>query len=121
MIQPSISGELLYCSTIDVLQHLCFTRPYTNFVVDTFSQYMQVPILCPWEVGNHELQYLKGTLDHVMVFKSNPIPSNEVSFVPYDDPDLGGDLVDRNSVSIHFVLQNGNPIVLNEKKSINGF
>lgn len=95
-----------------VLQHVCVTRTDIHFVVKKLSQYMQIPYTIHWKAVLHVLRYLKGTVNHGLLLQTNPSPTNDMSLVSYSDVIWGGDIVDRRSISGHYLLQNGNPIVL---------
>lgn len=81
------NDETLYRITIGVLQHICVTRPNIHFAVNKLSQYLQTPYTIHWKVVLYVLRYLKGTMNHGLLFRTNPSPTNDISLVSYSDVD----------------------------------
>lgn len=97
---------ILYMSTIGALQHVCITRPDLHFAINKLSQFMQQPSICHWKTVLCILRYLKGTIDHDLLFRDVTAPSYEVTLGSFADADWGSDLADRKSVYGHYLLLN---------------
>lgn len=86
------------------------------FYVNTLSQLKQTPSTCHWKVVMHIVRYLKGTIDHGIMFRTTSFTVNYISLLSYSYADWGGDISDRKSVYGHYLLLNGNPIMWNSTK-----
>lgn len=77
---------------------------------------MQSPCSSHWISVLDVIRYLKGTLDHDLLFRTSPSSTNEVSLVSYSNANWEGDVLDRKSIYGHYILLNGNPIAWSSKK-----
>nr|KYP42460.1 Copia protein [Cajanus cajan] len=76
----------LYKSVVGALQYAIITRPEIAFSVNKVSQFMCSPMEEHWKVVKRILRYLKGTVDHGLVFslaKHTP-PFNLTAFTDVD-------------------------------------
>lgn len=76
---------------------------------------MKHTTLCHWKFVLRVLIYLKGTLDHDLLFHSNLILSSEVTLVTFANVVWRNDLVDYKYVSGHYLLLNNNLIIWSAK------
>ena len=83
----------LYRQIIGSLMYLTNTRPSIYFAVNTLSQYMADPIHVHVVATNHVMRYLKGTLDHGLIYTIN----SEFKLCGYIDSDWAGSAEDRKS------------------------
>ena len=81
-----IVGSLIYI--------MAATRPDLCFVVNKLSQYMVKPTVTHLTMAKHVLRYLKGTIDHCLIFKK----FEKLSLVGFCDADWGS-TADRRSIT----------------------
>lgn len=99
----SYVDSTLYRITINALQHVFITWPDINFPVNKLSQFMQHPLLCHWKVVLWVLRYLKGTINHSLLFRFTLVSSSEVTLISFVDDDRGSDALDRK-ISVRSLL-----------------
>lgn len=58
---------------VGALQYLTFTHPNLAFSVHQLGQFMQKPTTTHLEATKRVLQYVKGTLHHVIHFSPSPL------------------------------------------------
>ncbi|XP_052113798.1 uncharacterized mitochondrial protein AtMg00810-like [Arachis duranensis] len=85
----------LYRSIVGALQYLTMTRPDIAFAVNRVSQFMHQPTLLHWKSVKRILRYVKGTVDHGLLFSK----STDFRLLAFSDADWGGDLDDRKSIT----------------------
>lgn len=73
--------DTLYRSTRGALQHVYITRPNITIFVNKLSQFMQTPSTSHWKVVHHIVTYLKGTIGHCIMFRTNSFPIKDISIV----------------------------------------
>ena len=79
-----------YISIIGSLMYLALTtRPDIAYAARVLARFNSNPGLAHWQAAKHVLRYLKGTLDHKLVYK--PSNSSEL-FITYSNSDHGGNL-----------------------------
>ena len=84
-------GCLTYASLI--------SRPDIAVATRTMAQYMSNPSRCHWSGVKRILRYIKGTLEHGLVFSSTDNSSSDNVLVGFSDADWAGDLDTRRSTS----------------------
>lgn len=82
--------------------YLTATRPDIMFPVSLISRFMKNPKKIHWEAGKHILLFVKGTLDHGILYTQ----VNESSLKGYCDIDYGGSL-DGSKSSTGYVFSIG--------------
>ena len=96
----SLVGSLIYI--------MVATRPDLSYVVTKLSQHMSNPTMMDFVMAKHVVRYLKGTMDHGIVFTKSAEPLKLTGFC---DSDWGGSN-DRRSISGYcFGLTDNNPII----------
>lgn len=73
----------LYRSTVGALQYVTLTRPEIAYSINKVCQFMHSPTILHWQAVKRILRYLKGTLDHGLVFQK----PNELLLQGYADAD----------------------------------
>lgn len=105
--QPS-----LYRSIIGGLQYLTLSRPDLAFSVNKLSQFLQFPTLNHWTACKRALRYVKGTLQHGLLFTKK----EHFMVEAYADADWACDINDRRSTSGYSVFIGGNLVQWSSKK-----
>ena len=77
----SIVGSLMYA--------LNGTRGELGYAVGILSRYLELPEKQHYTAAKRVLRYLKGTLDHGLIYNGNV--DNAMRLVGYTDSDWGGD------------------------------
>ncbi|XP_066311641.1 uncharacterized mitochondrial protein AtMg00810-like [Miscanthus floridulus] len=80
----------LYQSIIDDLRYLVHTRPNIAFTVDYVSRFMEDPREDHWAAVKWLLRYVKGTVDHGIIFPK--IDGSRMQFTVFSDADMAGDI-----------------------------
>lgn len=83
----------LYRSLVGSLMYLTATRPDLAFSVSILSRFMQTPKVSHWEAGKRILKYVKGTLDHGIIYSR----TSNFKLTGFSDSDYGGNLDDGRS------------------------
>lgn len=91
-----IVGSIMYLM-------LC-TRPDLAHSISLMSRFMSNPGRLHWEGLKWVLRYIKGTLDHCLIYK---YVSDEIELIGYTDSDYAGDLIKRKSTSAYYFTLNG--------------
>ncbi|XP_015965636.1 uncharacterized mitochondrial protein AtMg00810-like [Arachis duranensis] len=85
----------LYRSIVGALQYLIITRSDIAFAVNRVSQFMHQPTLLHWKCVKRILRYVKGTVDHGLLFSK----STDFRLLAFSDADWGGGLDDKKSIT----------------------
>ncbi|XP_063946041.1 uncharacterized mitochondrial protein AtMg00810-like [Daucus carota subsp. sativus] len=83
-----------YRCVVGSLRYLTHTRPDISYSVGVVSRFMDKPTVKHQQVVKHILRYVRGTIDHGLVYvneKSGKVLSG------FSDSDLAGDVIDRRS------------------------
>ncbi|XP_022151713.1 uncharacterized protein LOC111019625 [Momordica charantia] len=104
-IVSEFSGEKfsdvhLYRSIVGVLQYVTITRPELAYSVNKVGQFMHAPSLVHWQAVKCILHYLRGTIDHGLIFHK----PKDLSLQGYVDSDWASDPDDRKSTSGYCVF-----------------
>ncbi|KAJ4767348.1 polyprotein [Rhynchospora pubera] len=102
----------LYIAVVGALQYVTITRPDITFPVNKCSQFMHNPTTTHWSAVKRILRYLRGTIDHGLLFKA----SNSLNLHAYSDSDWAGCPDDRRSTSAFCVYLGNNIISWSSKK-----
>ncbi|KAL5707577.1 non-specific serine/threonine protein kinase [Ranunculus cassubicifolius] len=113
----NISGDLLpnpteYRSIVGSLQYLTWTRPEIAYSVNLVAQFMHSPRVPHMTAAKIILRYLKGTLNHGLLYQKSP----SLSIQAYSDADWAGCPMDRKSTSGYVIFMGNNPISWSSKK-----
>lgn len=101
----------LFRSIVGALQCLTITTPDLAFSVNQACQHMHSPTVGAFASVKRLLRYLKGTLDHGLVYQ----PSSFL-LQAFSDSDWAGDCLDRKSSSGYCVFLGDNLISWSAKK-----
>ncbi|XP_021992050.1 secreted RxLR effector protein 161-like [Helianthus annuus] len=85
----------MYRSLVGCLMYLTNTRPDILFVVSRISRFMERPKKSHWESGKRILRYVKGTLNHGIIYSKG----SRGKLTGYSDSDYAGDINDSKSTS----------------------
>ena len=92
-------GSLIYAMTC--------TRPDLSWVVTKLSQHLANPSKADMIMINHVFRYLRGTLDHKLIFRKS-----DLNLIGYVDADWASSQEDRKSTSAYcFVMNSTGPAV----------
>ena len=97
-----------YISVVGSLMYLALTtRPDIAYAAGVLARFNSNPGLAHWQAVKHVLRYLKGTVDHKLVYRpsDNPEP-----FITYSDADHGGN-PDNGRSTGGYVVKIGNGAV----------
>ena len=67
-VQEVEVDQNLYRSLVGSLMYLTNTRPDIIFAVSKISRFMESPKRSHWEAGKRILRYVKGTINHGIVY-----------------------------------------------------
>lgn len=85
-----------YKSMVGGLRYLVHTRPDIAFSVGMVSRFMEKPTKKHMDAVKRILRYVKGTIQHGLVYTKN---SGNNVLTGFSDSDLGGQLDDRRSTA----------------------
>ncbi|KAJ0801006.1 putative RNA-directed DNA polymerase [Helianthus annuus] len=85
----------LYRSLVGSLMYLTNTRLDIMFAVNKISQFMEQPKRSHWEAGKRILRYVKGTLNHGLVYSKG----SKGTLIGFSDSDYAGSIDDSKSTS----------------------
>ena len=100
----SAIGSLLYLSL--------GTRPDIAYAVSTIARFTVKPTKQHWSTLKRILRYLKGTINHGIVYRKNGMQD----FIGYSDADWAGSLDDRRSTSGYLFQIGGGAITWKSRK-----
>ncbi|KAD4385217.1 hypothetical protein E3N88_25385 [Mikania micrantha] len=101
-----------YQRMVGKLIYLSHTRPDIAYEVGVVSQFMHQPQVSHMEGVSRIIRYLKGTVGHGVIFKSN----GHLGIQSYTDADWAGDKENRRSTSGYLTLVGGNLVTWRSKK-----
>ena len=93
----SLTGSLLYISAC--------TRPDVSFAVSFLSRFVTEPEHQHWIAAKRILRYLKGTVQHGLVFSGSKNVPNILQ--DYSDSDWGNDFNRRSTSGYVFTMNGG--------------
>ncbi|XP_066347925.1 secreted RxLR effector protein 161-like [Miscanthus floridulus] len=98
----------LYRSIVGSLHYLVHTRPDIAFVVDYISRFMEDPKEDHWAAVKRLLRYVKGTVDHGIIFPKTS--ESRLQLTVFSDTDMAGDIDGRRSISSVLIFLGSAPI-----------
>ena len=102
-----------YQSAIGSLTYLSVsTRPDITYAVGNLAKFSSKPTKVHWMALKYVLHYLKGTMDHGILYKKG----ESTEFVGFSDTDWAGDINDRKSTSGYLFQMSGGAITWRSKK-----
>jgi len=96
---------------IGALQYATLTQPDLAYAVNQLCQHMHCPTTVHWIAAKRVLRYLKGTIDHGLLFRKGPLTLNA-----YCDSDWAGNPDDRRSTTGFGIFLGSNLISWAAKK-----
>jgi hypothetical protein len=103
-----ITGSLLYAAQC--------TRPDISYAVQTVSQFTQNPKAKHWTAIKRILRYLKGTINHSLVYQDDPEDGkNQETLQTFTDSDWASN-AHRKSISGYVVMLSGGAVAWSSKK-----
>ena len=97
-----------YISLVGLLMYLAITtRPDIVYAARVLARFNSNPGPAHWQAAKHVLCYLKGTIDHKLVYQPSTLPE---PFITYSDADHGGNHDNGKSIS-GFVVKIGSGAV----------
>ncbi|XP_021986575.1 secreted RxLR effector protein 161-like [Helianthus annuus] len=115
-LHMELNGELtdkeMYQRLVGKLIYLSHTHPDIVYAVGVVSKFMHQPQVAHMEAAQRILRYLKGTVGHGVLFKTNGHLNVELN----TDADWAGDKGNRRSTSRYFSLVDGNLVTWRSKK-----
>ncbi|XP_031111850.1 secreted RxLR effector protein 161-like [Ipomoea triloba] len=97
--------DIPYASVVGSLGYVqVCTRPDIAFAVGMLGRYQSNPGLDHWRAAKKVMRYLKGTKDHMLVFKQTDL----LDVIGYSDSDFAGCVDSRKSTSGYiFIMASG--------------
>lgn len=83
-----------YRCIVGSLRYLTHTRPDISYAVGVVSRFMEKPTVKHQQAVKHILRYVRGTIDHGLVYAKE---ESGKTLSGFSDSDLAGDVVDRRS------------------------
>ena len=80
----------LYRSIVGGLRYLIHTRPDIAFAVGYVSRFMKDPRVDHWAAVKRLLRYIKGTVDHGIIFPKTG--GSRLQLTMFSDADMAGDI-----------------------------
>ncbi|KAM2791538.1 hypothetical protein PS2_003309 [Malus domestica] len=112
---PLLPSPTALCELVDCLQYLILTRPDIAYAVNTVSQFMSAPRVPHLVVAKCILRYIKGTLDHSLVFRPQSLTTR---LCAYSDADWVGCPDTRSSTSGYLIYLGSNLVSWCSKKQL---
>lgn len=100
-----------YRSVVGALQYLTLTRPDLAFAVNQVCQFMHCPTSVHWMAVKRILRYVKGSIDHGLLFQSG-----DLTLSAFSDSDYAGSPDDRRSTGGYCIYLGPNLISWSSKK-----
>jgi hypothetical protein len=101
----------LYRHIVGALQYCTLTRPDISFSVNQLCQFLHCSTIAHLSAAKRVLRYLKGTLDHGLLFTKGPLRLHA-----YYDSDWAGDPSDRRSTGGYGIFLGSSLISWQAKK-----
>ncbi|KAH9781781.1 hypothetical protein KPL71_008610 [Citrus sinensis] len=102
----SMMSKVPYDQAVGSLMYaMVCTRADIAYVVSLVSRFMSDPGKEHWDAVKWIMRYLRGTPDHVLMYRR--LKQDENSIVEYVDSDFAGDLDGRKSMSGYLFMVNG--------------
>ena len=98
----------LYRSIVGGLCYLVHTRPDIAFAVGYVSRFMEDPRVDHWATVKRLLRYVKGTVDHGIIFPKTS--GSRLQLTMFSDADMVEDIDRRRSTSGMLVFLGSGPI-----------
>ena len=112
-IQADPFKQTEYRSAVGSLMYLAVsTRPDIAFAVNNLARFNSNPQKEHWTALKRVLRYLKGTLNHGILYKQDGLDK----CVGYSDADWAGDISDRKSTSGYIFMLSGGAISWSSRK-----
>jgi hypothetical protein len=100
--------DVPYLSAVGTLQYLATsTRPDISFAVGVLARFNKNPGIEHWKAVKHLFRYLKGSLDHKLVY--GPTDSSQL-FTTYTDADHGGNPDNGRSTGGYAIIIGGGAV-----------
>uniref|UniRef100_A0A2N9J7Z1 Reverse transcriptase Ty1/copia-type domain-containing protein n=1 Tax=Fagus sylvatica TaxID=28930 RepID=A0A2N9J7Z1_FAGSY len=106
-----LTNPTSFCSMVNGLQYLTFTRPDLSYAVNHICQFMHQPTDQHLIAAKHTLRYVQGSLDHGLSFRPGPL-----TLTAFTDSDWASDPMDCRSTIGLIVFLGHNPITWQSKK-----
>ncbi|CAL0319322.1 unnamed protein product [Lupinus luteus] len=115
--KAKVAGTM-FRQLVGCLRFLCHSRPEISFGVGLVSRHMSSPRNSHLIAAKRILRYLKGILDHGVLFpyKKSETKQNVLQLKAYTDSDWCGDQVDRRSTMSYVFFLGEAPISWSSKK-----
>lgn len=112
-IQDEPFNQIQYQSAVGSLMYLGMnTRPDIAYAVNNLARFNSNPQKEHWTAMKRVLRYLKGTINHGILYKKD----GSDKCIGYSDADWAGDLSDRKSTSGYIFMLSGGAISWSSKK-----
>lgn len=102
-----------YRSIVGALRYLTHTRPDLSFAVGVVSRHMEKPTMAHLQAVKGILRYIKGTLDHGLIYTQG---ETNITITSYSDSDHAKDKDDRRSTGGMIFYVNGNMVSWSSQK-----
>lgn len=106
--EQSVDGTQ-FRQIVGCLRYICHTRPEISFSVGVISRFMSNPKQSHLLAAKRVMRYLRGTLDHGILFPHQGSRS-KLKLLSYSDSDWCGDIMDRKSTMGYIFLLAGAPV-----------
>jgi hypothetical protein len=103
-----------YKQMVGSLMYLLATRPDLAYVVCLVARFMDRPIEMHFAAVKRVMRYVKGTLDHGILYRH--ITNQSLKLLGWSDSDYAGDLDDRKSTSGYVFMLGTGAISWSSKK-----
>lgn len=117
--QETKVDSTMFRQLVGCLRFLCHSRPEISFGVRLVNRYMKSPRQSHLVAAKRILRYLKGTLNHGVLFPTH-LPNQKedgiLHLVAYSDSDWCGDQVDRRSTMGYVFFLGEAPFSWSSKK-----
>jgi Reverse transcriptase (RNA-dependent DNA polymerase) len=102
-----------YISVVGSLMYLALTtRPDIAYAAGVLARFNSNPGLAHWQAAKHVLRYLKGTVNHRLVYRPSSSPE---PFITYSDADHGGNPDNGRSTGGYVVKIGTGPVSWSSK------